>query len=71
MIRQQMKVLTKISIDCKKFLKYAQAPRRFRLTIGAEKLRFNHHVAIDTIFINKKPILHMVDEATHFSAACF
>ena len=68
---QTMKALTKISTDCKTCLKYAQAPRRFRLTIGAETLRFNHRVAIDTMFINNKPILHMVDEATHFSAACF
>ena len=68
---QTLKELNKISRDCKTCLKYAQAPRRFRLTIGAEKLRFNHRVVVDTMFINNKPILHMVDEATHFSAACF
>lgn len=51
--------------------KYASAPRRFKLTMGSDDLKFNHVVAVDMIFISKRPILHVVDEATHFMAARF
>ena len=63
--------LHKIQDDCKVCLKHAATPRRFRLTIGTEELRFNQRVVVDTMFIENKPIIHLVDESTHFTAACF
>lgn len=30
---------------------------------------FNHSVQVDTMFLLVKPVLHMIDMATHFSAA--
>lgn len=39
--------------------------------IGTKALRFNHTVQINTIFIQGKPVLHMIDLATHFCAARF
>lgn len=51
--------------------KYSPAPRRFKITVGTEDLKFNHVVAVDLMFISKKPILHVVDEATHFMGAQF
>lgn len=47
------------------------SPRKFRLTVGEEELRFNQRVIVDNMFINNKPIIHMVDESTHFTAASF
>ena len=54
---------------CETCQRHGAKPKRFRLTTGTEDLRFNHIVAADIMFINRKPILHVVDEATHFSAA--
>ena len=34
-------------------------------------LQFNHVVATDVMYIGEKPVLHVVDEATHYSAAMF
>ena len=67
-VKQQ---LDKISDDCKICLRNAATPRRFRLTVGTDELRFNHRVVVDTMFIQNKPIIHLVDESTHFTAACF
>ncbi len=58
--------LTRSSDTCKR---HASKPKRFKLTVGSEDSRFNHAVAADIMFIHGKPILHLVDEATHFSSA--
>lgn len=47
--------------SCKR---YEQAPCQFKLTIGANELRFNHCVPVDTMFLNGRPVIHMIDEAT-------
>ena len=47
----------------------SRKPKRFKLTVGNEDARFNHCVAVDIMFINSKAVLHVVDEATHYSAA--
>jgi len=54
---------------CLTCARHSQKPRKSKLTIGTEDLNFNHTVAVDIMFINRKPILHVVDEATPFSAA--
>lgn len=73
---EEMDTPTKQAIDeltrkCNVCQKHASAPRRFKLTVGCDDLRFNHTVAADIMYIKRKPILHMVDEATHFMAATF
>lgn len=52
-------------------MEFAGTPRRFKLTIGSHELQFNHRIIFDSIFINCRPILHMVDESTIFCAAAF
>lgn len=34
-------------------------------------LIYNHTVQIDTMYLERKPVLHMVDQATHFCSAVF
>lgn len=51
--------------------KNGQPPRRFELTVGTDDIAFNHHVQFYTMLIGGKPILHMVDIATHFFPAGF
>ncbi len=63
--------LMEISKQCEVCMKYASKPRRFKLTIGTEDLQFNHTIAVDVMHLAGKAVLHIVDEATHFSAAQF
>lgn len=63
--------IAKITEDCKICKTHAAKPRRFKLTIGADGLKFNCRVQVDTMFIRGRPVIHMVDMATHFSAAAF
>jgi hypothetical protein len=42
---------------------------RFKQAVGADGLCFNSTVAVDVMHIRQNPILHVVDEATHFSSA--
>lgn len=63
--------MRKIATDCDMFRRSACPPRRLKLSVGAVDLKFNSRVQVDTIFINNRPVLHVLDETTHFSAgAC-
>ncbi|KAI0997194.1 hypothetical protein K3495_g10991 [Podosphaera aphanis] len=46
------------------------APSRFRFTLR-DDYDFNHRVLVEIVYINKKPVLHAIDEATAFQAAKF
>lgn len=65
------KAIQAISDDYKICLRTASPPRRFKLTLGTEDLRFNNVVQIGTMLIENRPVLHMVGEATHFFGAAF
>ena len=39
--------------------------------MGSENLRFNETLFIDVVYIDNRPVLHLVDSATHFIAARF
>ena len=47
------------------------APRRFRVTLGQEDLRFNAEAFIHIMYLDGRPVLHLFDAATRFSAARF
>lgn len=65
------KGLEEITADYLTCRKHSPSPRRFKLTVGTEDLVFNHHIYVDTMFISGRAVLHIVDEATHFTAASF
>lgn len=67
-VRTAIDHLTKRCGTCSKT---SARPRRFKLTVGSEDLRFNHVVAVDVMYLDGRAVLHAVDEATHFSAASF
>jgi len=56
---------------CETCIKLAQKPKRFKLTIGAEGSAFNSVIVADIMYLSKQPVLHVVDESTHFAAALF
>lgn len=69
MTKQVQCQLAEIVRDCETCSKYSSKPRRFKLPVGAEGLKYNHIVAVDIMYISGKPVVHIVDEVTHFSAA--
>lgn len=60
--------LEEIARRCRPCQTYAQAPRRFKFALRDDK-EFNHTVFVDIFYVNKKPVLHVVDEATRYQAA--
>ena len=46
-------------------------PNRFKVTFGGESVKFNEEVVIDIMYLDGKPVLHLVDAETHFSATRF
>jgi hypothetical protein len=67
-VRQSIEALSK---ECQVCLRTRMAPRRFKLTMGMDDVQFNHIVAVDVMYLDGKPVLHIVDEATHFQTAAF
>lgn len=65
------KKLEEIISACDTCVRHGAKHRRFKVTIGTDDLRFNHNVAVYAMYINSRPVLHLVDEATHFNAARF
>lgn len=63
--------LKDIAAKCEPPQKIRNAPRRFRLCIGQEHVRFNARIYMDIMYIDGRPVLHIVGEATRFSAARF
>lgn len=61
-------ILKKIAAQCRQCQFHTQRPRRFKFSLRAEK-DFNKVVYIDIVTIDKKPVLHVVDEATRYQAA--
>ena len=49
---------------------HGKSPGRFKFTLR-DDIHFNHTIIIDIMYIDNKPVLHAVDEATRFTAACW
>lgn len=62
------KALTEITRSCDPCQRYAQPPRRFKFTLRDEKF-FNQSLYVDIFTLDKKPVLHIVDESTKYQAA--
>lgn len=63
--REALKHINKVCEHCQK---YGKSPGRFRFTIR-DDVSFNHSIIVDIMYIDGKPVLHIVDEATRFNAA--
>lgn len=66
-----IRTLDEITKSCSTCQKYSKGPHRFRVSFPKEKCIFNHEIAIDLLWLNGNPALHVVDTHTHFSAAAF
>jgi hypothetical protein len=45
-----------------------KSPGRFRFTLR-DDVNFNHSIIVDIMFMEGRPVLHIIDEATRFNAA--
>ena len=63
-------IIDRINKFCHQCQLYSKAPGRFRFTVR-DDIDFNFRLIVDVMYINQKPVLHAVDEATAFQAARF
>eukprot|EP00180_Rhodochaete_pulchella_P004061 Plantae.Rhodophyta-Rhodochaete_pulchella.ctg74856.p1 GENE.Plantae.Rhodophyta-Rhodochaete_pulchella.ctg74856~~Plantae.Rhodophyta-Rhodochaete_pulchella.ctg74856.p1 ORF type:complete len:209 (+),score=12.17 Plantae.Rhodophyta-Rhodochaete_pulchella.ctg74856:155-781(+) len=63
--------LKELSRRCDTCQRIANAPTRFKVSFGADNIAFNEKVLLDVMYLEGKPVLHLVDDGTHFSAARF
>ena len=61
-------IIDQITKYCEHCQRHSQAPHRFRFTLRDDELRFNNSIIVDVFYINGKPVLHIVDEATRYQA---
>ena len=61
------KALKELTIYCEHCQRYGKPPHRFKFTLR-DDCTFNHSIIIDIMYINGKPILHVVDEETRYQA---
>lgn len=64
------RTLEEIEKFCHHCQKHSGPPRRFKFTLQ-DDLEFNHEIIIDVMYLNGKPVLHVVDGATAFHAGRF
>jgi hypothetical protein len=62
--KEAIKQLTKYYEHCQK---YGQSPGRFKFYLK-DDVNFNYSIIVDIFYINRKPVLHVVDEGTRYQA---
>eukprot|EP00180_Rhodochaete_pulchella_P004146 Plantae.Rhodophyta-Rhodochaete_pulchella.ctg7641.p1 GENE.Plantae.Rhodophyta-Rhodochaete_pulchella.ctg7641~~Plantae.Rhodophyta-Rhodochaete_pulchella.ctg7641.p1 ORF type:complete len:214 (-),score=14.48 Plantae.Rhodophyta-Rhodochaete_pulchella.ctg7641:799-1440(-) len=71
MLSSAKQAVENLSRACTISSKRSSRPKHFKLTVGADDLRFNRTVTVDVMYLLGRPMLQVVDEATHFAAARF
>ena len=70
-VKDTLKCLNEIVARCEPCQRIRNPPLRFRVTMGHENVQFNARVFLDIVFLDVRPVLHLVDEANRFSATKF
>ena len=63
--------LKEIVASCEPCQRIKNVPLRFRISMGHANARFNAQAYIDIMYLDRRPVLHILDEANRFSAANF
>jgi hypothetical protein len=66
--KKSIERLTKFCSYCQK---HGKSPGRFKFRLADDTLDFNHSIYVDIMYIDSMPVLHVIDEATRFTAARF
>eukprot|EP00171_Calliarthron_tuberculosum_P022726 IDg22726t1 len=64
-------MLQEINSKCKECQFLAPKPYVVKVAVPREDLIFNSEVVVDIMYIEGRPVLHLVDRATHYQAARF
>jgi len=62
--------VTKLTKFCHQCQMHSNAPGRFKFTLR-DDMEFNYQILADIMFLDEKPVLHIIDTATSFQAARF
>lgn len=65
---QSLKTIRESRRICTEF---ESALRTFEISVGSKELRFNYRVQVDIMSLDKRPVIHIVGEATHFCTGSF
>jgi hypothetical protein len=63
-------MIYEITANCQTCQEISRRPLRFSVRSGDDVI-FNQHLLLDIMYIRGKPLLHIIDAGTHFSAAKF
>lgn len=63
----ELQVLHYLTKYCKHCQKYSQSPRHFTYTLKSNR-DFDYNVIINVMYIEKKPVLYLIDGITQFQA---
>jgi len=63
--------LAEVTATCEVCQRLARAPTRFRVALPTQDIIFNQTVLLDLMYLDGKPVLHVIDKDTLFSAATF
>jgi Reverse transcriptase (RNA-dependent DNA polymerase) len=63
-------ILEEISHECESCQRHTKGPVYFRIR-DVDNVIFNQELYLDLFWIEKKPVLHIIDRGTRFSAAAF
>ena len=66
----EKKALEKLTKLCHQCQVHGKSPGRFKFKVPVDS-DFNSTIYVDIFYIDNKPVLHIIDEATRFSAARF
>ena len=66
-----LRTLKRISSTCDLCQRRTRAPHRFRVSLPDADVVFNRTLCLDLMYLENKPVLHVVDKDTEFSAAAF
>ena len=64
-------IIDSVSKACTKCQEFSARPFRFRASIPDDEIVYNHELALDLLWLDKKPVLHVVDTHTSFQNAVF
>ena len=64
-------IIKRITEFCHQCQVNSKSPGRFKFNIRDTDLEFNAEIIVDVMYLESKPVLHVVDSATAFQAARF
>ena len=64
-------LLKQVTDECEQCQSFHSGPMRFRVALPEESITFNADVAFDFVWLDGRPVLHVVDLQTRFQNAVF